>query len=133
MRRLIISMMTIIVATGCCRYDLDEVLLQREDISMTLKGQPEFIYDAASCQISHNKATNIYRIFDDKLSHWLVIECSTRPDTEGQSLTADVTWTAASSTRTERGLKFTVEKTAADGRVWMWNKSKRIGIVIKNL
>lgn len=133
MKRLMIFMMMLSVVTGCRPYDLDEILLQREDISMTLKGQPEFIFDAASCQLSHNKEANIYRIFDDKLSHWLVIECSARPDTEGQSLTADITWTAASSTRTERELKFTVEKTAADGKVWMWNKSKRIGIVIKNL
>ena len=30
-------------------------------------------------------------------------------------------------------LKFVVEKTDAQGHIWMWNKSKKIGIVIKNL
>ena len=70
---------------------------------------------------------------DDKLADWVVVKCSAKPDTEGQSLTADITWTASSSTRVERNLKFTVQKTASDGRVWMWNKSKRIGIVVKNL
>ncbi|MBQ2874667.1 MAG: hypothetical protein IJE85_05145 [Bacteroidales bacterium] len=132
MRRIVLILTMALAVTGC-RYDVDEILLQREDISLTMKGQTEFVYDAASCQLSHNASTNEYRMYDDKLSEWVSIKCSARPDTEDQVLYADISWTASSSTRSERGLKFTVQKTASDGRVWMWNKSKRIGIVIKNL
>lgn len=133
MRRFIIILAIATAASACREYDVDEVLLQREDLSLTVKGDPHFIFDPLTCQFSHNSTTNEYRMFDDRLSDWVTLKCSQRPDTEGQSLTADISWTGSSSIRTEEGLKFVVQKTSADGYVWMWNKSKSIGIVIKNL
>ena len=133
MRRFIIILAIATAASACRGYDVDEVLLQREDLSLTVKGDPHFIFDPLTCQFSHNGTTNEYRMFDDRLSDWVTLKCSQRPDTEGQSLTADISWTGSSSIRTEEGLKFVVQKTSADGYVWMWNKSKSIGIVIKNL
>ncbi len=133
MRRLTMILVIAASAIGCCRYDVDEVLIQREDISLTFKGETQMTYDPLICQLSHNRATNEYRMYDDRMSYWLTVKCYERPDTEGQSLNADITWTASSSTRTEYNLKFVVRKISKDGRIWMWNKSKRIGIVIKNL
>jgi hypothetical protein len=132
MRKLVILAVIASIVTGCC-WDIDEVLLGKDDISVTMKGEDLFVYDPMTCQISFSSPDNIYRMYDDRLSDWVIIKCSDRPDTEGQNLIADVTWTASSSTRTEHGLKFTVQKTSADGKVWLWNKSKKIGIVIKNL
>ena len=132
MRRLIVILTLAAIFTGCC-YDIDEVLLAKEDISITMRGEDLFVYNPLTCQMSMNNRENIYRLHDDRLSEWAIIECSARPDTEGQELTADLTWTASSSTKAEQNLQFIVQKTSDDGRVWLWNKSKRIGIVIKNL
>lgn len=132
MRRLILTAAIAVIATGC-RYDIDEILLERDDVSFTMKGEDVFIYAPATCQISHSIPENTYRMYDDRLSDWVIVKCSERPDTEGQVISADLTWTASSSTRKEKGLRFTVQRTAPDGKVWMWNKSKKIGIVIKNL
>ena len=130
----IVAIFTILIlATGCCRYDIDEVLLMRDDISITQKGTVMMSYDPLKCQMAHDKATNTYRVYDDMIADWFIVKCSERPDNEGQELTADVTWTTAKDTKTEKGLKFVVEKTDAQGHIWMWNKSKKIGIVIKNL
>ena len=133
MRRLFFIMAVAAVMAGCSRYDIDEVLLGRNEISFTIKGEPQFVYDPLTSQFSHNKETNVYRMFDDKLSDWVTVQCSERPDTEGQTVIADISWTASSSTRHERNLKFVVHKTSANGEVWMWYKSKNLGIVIKNL
>ena len=132
MRKLVMLAVIASIATGC-HWDIDEILLEREDISLTMKGEELFVYDPMTCQMSFSSTDNIYRLYVDRLSDWVIIKCSERPDTEGQDLTADISWTASSSTRSERGLKFTVRKTSADGKVWLWNKSKKIGIVIKNL
>lgn len=132
-RKILLMTALILAAAGCCRYDVDEVLLVKTDISMTWKGQDQFVYIPASCQFSHNITTNEYRAFDDRLSNWFTIRCSERPDTEGQELTADVTWTSTDATKSEKALEFTVHKTDSKGRIWLWNKSKNIGIVIKNL
>lgn len=119
--------------TSCSLYDIDEVLLQRDEISMTMKGVEQFVYDPVTCQMSHNATTNEYRMFNDKLSDWLIVKCYERPSNEGQDITADVTWTASSSTKSIRGLTFSIEKMDASGTVWMWCRQKSIGIVIKNL
>ena len=132
MHRLIIFLTIAVITTGCC-YNIDEILLQREDISFTMRGEDLFVYDPLDCQLSHSIPDNVYRMYDDRLSDWVIVKCSERPDTEGQSLSVDLIWTASSSTRTETGLTFSVQKTSGDGKVWMWNKSKKIGIVIKNL
>ena len=132
MRKLVMLVIIASIATGC-RWDIDEILLQKEDISLTIKGADLFVYVPLTCQISFSSPDNVYRMYDDKLADWVTVKCSERPDTEGQSITADISWTASSSTKTERGLRFTVQKTSADGKVWLWNKSQKIGIVIKNL
>ena len=133
MKRFLAISAILMTAAGCCRYDVDEVLLMRDDISLTQKGTVMMSYDPLSCQMSHDKATNTFRVYDYMIANWFIVKCSERPDNEGQELTADVTWTTAKDTKTEKGLKFTVEKTDAQGQIWMWNKSKKIGIVIKNL
>lgn len=132
MRKLVILTVIASIVTGCV-WDIDEILLERDDISLTMKGEELFVYDPMTCQISFSSTDNSYRMYDDRLSDWVTIKCSDKPDTEGQSLTADITWTASSSIRTVRGLKFMVQKTSSDGKVWLWNKSQKIGIVIKNL
>ncbi len=129
----IILMLALVSAVSCIRNDIDEILLMRDDISLTIKENEEFAYNPATCQMSYNSTTNEYRVHDDKLSEWFVLKCDEMPANEGQKLTADLTWTASSSTKNMKGLEFKVEKTDQEGRIWMWCKKKRIGIVIKNL
>lgn len=133
MNRILILLIAVIAASGCSRFDLDEVLLPREDISMTHKGKLIMSYDPLTCQMSHDHEDNMYRIYNDAISDWFTVRCSQTPHSTGQEITADVSWTTPDDTKSEKGLKFTVEKTSTDGTIWMWNKSKSIGIVIKNL
>ena len=133
MRRFYAIILGAALATGCLPYDIDEILLTRDDISITQKGELLMSYDPLTCQMSHDKATGTFMVFDDKIADWFIISCATWPDTEGQEVTADVTWTTSKNTKTEKELNFKVEKIDAQGQIWMWNKSKSIGIVIKNL
>ena len=132
MKRFIIMMTAVMSLTGC-RYDIDEILLMREDVSLTWKGEVQMSYNPLTCQMSHNTTDNIFRVYDDALANWFTVRCSERPSHEGQILSADVIWTTRTDTRQEKGLEFKVEKVDGSGQIWMWNKSKSIGIVIKNL
>ncbi len=118
---------------SCVRYDMDEILLQRDDISFTIKGEDQFEYNPLTCQFGHNGDTHEYRVLDDMLSNWFIVKCDERPSGAGQELTADITWTASSSIKTMKGLTFRIEKTDASGNIWMWCRQKKVGIVIKNL
>ena len=129
----LLTFMVLLAAVACNPYDIDEVLLQRNEISMTIKGEEQFSYDPLTCQMSHNSTTHEYRITDDRLADWLIVKCNDRPTHKDQELIVEVIWTASSSTKALKGLTFRVEKIDETGTVWMWCRKKSIGIVIKNL
>ncbi|MBO5108035.1 MAG: hypothetical protein J6B97_06350 [Bacteroidales bacterium] len=133
MKKILIFIIAVTAASSCTRFDIDEVLLPREDISITHKGEEVMTYDPLTCQLSHDHEKNLYMVYNDVISDWFTVRCSSAPHAIGQEITADVSWTTPDDTKSENGLTFTVEKTSSDGRIWMWNKSKSIGIVIKNL
>ncbi len=132
MKRLIIAAV-MLAAVSCVEYDIDEILLVRDDISLTYKGMEQFRYNPVTCQISNNVTTNEYRVFDDKLSGWFILKCDDRPVNEGQEVIADLEWTAGKGNRSMADLVFEVEKANSEGKIWLWCKQKNIGIVIKNL
>ena len=116
---------------GCTQYDVTELLLSRNDISLTCRGVEEFVYVPQTCQIGYNDGSNTFHVYEDKLSNWFSIVCDEDPSAEGQELTADVSWTTKTSTRAFQDLVFKVEKIDVDGQIWLWNSTHIIGIVIK--
>ncbi len=133
MKKAIVMLAAATAAVSCVRYDVTEILLQRTDISLTWKGVLQMSYDPQTCQLGYNDTKNEYRVYDDKLGYWFILTCSETPSFTGQELRADIEWTTANDTRTERGVEFKVEKTSRDGQIWLWSKSKKIGAVIQQL
>lgn len=133
MKRIIMTALATAALAGCQRYDVTEILIQRTDISLTWKKELQVSYDPASFQLGYNEERNEYRVYDDKMANWFVIQCDARPANVGQKLRADVTWTGKTNTRTENGIEFSVEKTDRSGHIWMWSKDAKIGVVVRNL
>lgn len=132
MGKIILLILAALTASGCI-YDIEEILLDREDISLTIKGVEQFAYDPVTCQLGYNEDTNEFRVTDDDLGHWFIVKCSSRPASVGQEVTADVTWTTTDNIKKRRGLEFTVRKTSPDGRIWMWCKSDKMGVTVKEI
>ena len=40
--------------SGCNPYDVEEILISREDVSLTIKGEPIFVYNDGTCQVAYN-------------------------------------------------------------------------------
>lgn len=118
---------------SCVRYDIEQTLLVHEDLMLTWKGDVQLTYAPQTWQYSFNTAKNEYRVNDDNMANYFVIRCSERPSSEGQELSADVEWTVKSNIKRYEGLRFKVEKVASDGRIWLWSKSQKIGVVIKEI
>lgn len=121
------------LASGCTRYDIDEILLVRDDISLTWKGIDQFNYNPDDCQIGFSASRNEFRAQADNLSSWFVIRCSEMPAAEDDEIEADISWTGITDTRDMKGLKFKVKKISDDGMIWLWCKSANIGVTIKKL
>ena len=120
-------------ALSACQQNVEEVLLSRGDISLTVKGETQMAFDENTCQLGYNTGRNEFRVYDEKLENYFILNCSAKPTTEGQKLTADLEYKAADGAKTLTGLEFTVESTNSDGLVWLWNRNKKIGIVVKSL
>lgn len=133
MKRIIIIFTAVLAAVGCNPYDIDEILLQRDDISLTVKGELVFSYAPADCQLGQNEESGSFRIFDDKLGNWFILNCRTTPDTEGQSLKADLEYTSQTDTKKLNGLTFVVKKTDRNGYVWLWNDERKIGVIVRKI
>jgi hypothetical protein len=125
--------LTLISIIGCVGPQPDEVLLPRTEISLTIKGEVIMELDPATCQIAYNSDKNEFRLVKDNISDWLIFRSSATPRNVGQEVIASLEYTSESSTKTLTDLAFTVEKTAPDGTTWLWNKDKKIGIIINIL
>ena len=130
----IISALMLSILAGCTsKNELAEALLECQEISLTWKGAVQVTYDSETFQLGYNSSRHEYRVYDDKLAYWFIIICSEKPTTEGQTLKADISWTGASKTYTRKNIQMTVKKTDTSGKVWLWNQSEALGIIIKNL
>lgn len=126
-------MVAMIAATSCVDNMIDEVLLVRDDISLSIREELVMSFDENTCQMGYNSARNEYRVYDEKLANWYILRCSAKPASEGQKVKADLEYTTDKDVKTLSDLEFGVQKTSSEGLVWLWNKDKKIGIIIKNL
>ena len=133
MKRLMFILIVLASAAGCTLYTMEESLLPREDISLTWKGDVQVSYESSSSQMGFNDARNEYRIYSDMLADWFVLKCSEKPAGMDHVFQADVSWTGDKSTMTKTGIGFKVVKTDNEGKMWLWNESDKIGIIIKDI
>lgn len=125
--------LTLILITGCVQPQPDEVLLPRTEISLTIKGEVVMEFVPTTCQIGYSSERYEFRLVDNKLRDWVIFRSDAKPTDVGQHVNATLEYTSEDSVKTLKGLVFSVEKTAPDGTVWLWNKDKKIGIIIKTL
>ena len=124
---------TMTLLSSCDRFQPEELLLPKSDISLTIKGEDQIRYDQKTWQLGHNAEKNEFRAVNDKLTDWMILRCNATPSTVGQSVTAYLEYTTSNDTKKLNALTFTVEKTSPEGLIWLWNDDKKIGIVVKSL
>ena len=126
-------LLTIAIVTGCTGLQPEEILLPRSEVSLTVKEEVVMAFDPATCQIGYNSERNEFRLVDNKVSDWVIFRSDAVPTDVGQKVKASLEYTSRSNIKTMTDLTFSVEKTAPDGTTWLWNKDKKIGIIIKVL
>ena len=132
-RRFLYTTVAALSLSACQFYNIDEVLLSRSDISLTMKGELQMSFDQNTCQIGFNTGRNEYRVYDEKLENWFILRCSAQPTSEGQEIKATLEYTVKGDTKTLNDLEFVVERTSSEGLIWLWNRDKKIGVVVKAL
>lgn len=132
MKHLKIILAILPMLAGCTtpNWSYGSMFFGNEDIALIWKGLKQVQYKENSYQMGYNSSRHEYRVYDDKLSNWFIVRCSEKPVTEGQEITAEVSWTAESRTKEFKDVKFIVKKTDETGLIWLWSQTERIEVVI---
>lgn len=133
----LLLLMILLVTAGCNGYNLqevEEILISKDDVSLTVKGETVFVYDSDDCQLAYNDGRNQFRAMRDDMSDYFSLTSHQQLVHLGQEFTADLDYTVSGRVRTEKNLKFTVEKIDNSANLlWLWSSSKKIGVVVKML
>lgn len=119
---------------GCVVYEVDELLMHKEGVSLIVRGEIVLDYDSNKGQMSYNAKRGEYRVMDDEMAHYFVFRCDADLSDIGQEVTADLKYTTASDVKTETSLTFKVERVEpSKGMFWLWCNSKKIGVVVRKI
>ena len=132
MKRLALIFMMLFCLSSCQdRFRIEEVLLDREEVSLTWKGVEQMAYDPFKWQLGYNSQRCEFRLNDDEMANYFVLKCETLPVEVGQDVTCNIEWTLATNIKRYDGLRFTVKKMDGKGGIWLWNRTQKIGVVVK--
>lgn len=121
-----------VLVQSCNPYDIEEILISRDEVSLTMDGTPVFIYDEDKCQLAYNTERNEYRAMKDDMSEYFTLKAYQKLTSINQEFTADLTYTVSGDAKTKKGLTFKIEKISNEsGLIWVWCKDGGIGAVIK--
>jgi hypothetical protein len=87
-KRIIYLLAIMLAATACIDNTLDQVLLVREDISLSIREQVLMSFDENTCQLGYNSARNEYRVYQDFSFRVLVIRLKLLLSFQRNKLTA---------------------------------------------
>ena len=132
MRKALFILLGGVLSAGCVKYDVEEILLVRSDISLTMKGKEIYSFDSDKAQIGFNAERNEYRMFDENFLNWVSMTWNEKPVSEGQVVLMNLEWDTKVNARKKTELEFEVRKTDGSGMVWLWNSSDNIGLAIKD-
>lgn len=128
----ILAFAALVLAHSCSPYKVEEILISRDDVSLTVEGVPVFIYNEDKCQLSYNNDRNEYRAMTDDMTDYFLLKAHQKLTSIDQQFTADLTYTTAGTANTLNDLTFKIEKISNEsGLVWVWCKDNAIGIVLK--
>lgn len=133
MRRVLIAFIVAACFTSCIGNSVDPYFLSNEENTLQVAGAQQFTWDEKTCQMSFSRDAKEFRVFTDTMSDFYCIKMSTIPTATGQNISCDMTWTTPDDVFTRNGVNFRVEQMDGDGKVWMWNKKEKIGVIVQIL
>ena len=123
-----------LVLTSCNEKDeVDPSFLNTAEISLTVKGSSKFKYEAGTCQLGYNPVKNEYRVCNDDMSDYYIVDLQSVPTAANQKIKGSITWTESDNLITKSGLEFIVASISGDGMVWLWNGKEKIGAIVSTL
>ena len=135
MRKHLILIVLALAAVACKeKVDMDPGMYESNDVSLMVKGKMAFTYTEVTMQLAFNRTLREFRVGNDDMSSYFILDCAELPREEGQEIRGDLKYTSGSSVKSTTGLTFKVEKMETNtGLVWLWCAADKTGAVVKIL
>ena len=133
MRKSLLLLIPFLAIICGCTKNRDMVAFSTgEEIRLQVGGAEQFVYDPLTCQLGFSRDRKQFRAHTDDMSDYFIVDFSEIPVSEGQVLTADITWTTANNVLSRKNLTLELIRLEGD-KVWLWSYSGHIGLTIRIL
>ena len=135
MKRIVLISLAALLTLACHHSrEMSPDFIREDGVFLQSGGKTVLEYDPLTWQLGYSAARKEFRAFSDDQSAYFILTCKTLPAKVGEAVTGDLEWaTAGGSVRKESGLSLTVKQFGDDGRIWLWNAKKGIGLVVQVL
>ena len=106
-----------------------ESFVESDEIRLQVGREVQFRYDPLKCQLSFNRERREFRAQTDNVSDYYLATLSEIPVSEGQTLTADISWTTETDVLNRKNLALEVVRIEGE-KIWLWSDSGRIGLSV---
>ena len=115
--------------TSCDSSRERESFVESDEIRLQVGREVQFRYDPLKCQLSFNRERKEFRAQTDNVSDYYIATLSEIPVSEGQTLTADISWTTETDVLNRKNLALEVVRIEGE-KIWLWSDSGRIGLSV---
>ena len=120
------------VLTGCTDKRMRSAFSENDEIRLMVGGSIPFTFEPNTCQLSFSRDRKEFRAHTDNMSDFYAVRFTELPTIQGQTVTADLTWTTERDVLTRKNLTLEVVRIEGD-QFWLWSNSGRIGLCIRIL
>ncbi len=133
MRKIILIIGLVAIFAGCC--EKPDIFAQhhaeRDEVSLYIKDGEILSYNKLDSQLSYNEQTREFRVIKDDMRFFSIKLYA--PIQENAKIRGDVKWNTNNKLQKKSGLEYVVLKIDEEGKIWLWNKESKIGLIIKAL
>ena len=129
---LLFALVLLPVLTGCTDKRMRSAFSENDEIRLMVGGSIPFTYEPNTCQLSFSRDRKEFRAHTDNMSDFYAVRFTELPTIQGQTVTADLTWTTERDVLTRKNLTLEVIRIEGD-QFWLWSNSGRIGLCIRIL
>ncbi|MCQ2136139.1 MAG: hypothetical protein MJY67_04400 [Bacteroidales bacterium] len=135
LRNVSLMILLALVTVSCDKYRgiQEEFMRGENEISLSIKGEKVFSYDPLTQQLGYDPGKREFRVMDDDMSDYFVIQLNKDLTQIGSSCSGTLKYTTEDEVITKTGISFTLQKTGDDGLKWLWSKKNGIGAVVREL
>ena len=123
--RIFLIIASVLCMMSCNRgLEPDSSFIAGSQVQLKVAGNVIYTYNPLTWQLGYNPTAREFRVSDDQMKNYYIVNCSSIPSSVGQKIDATVTWTTAGGTKSIKG-RFEVAKAEKD-TYWLWCGDKKI-------